>query len=111
MVIVDKGKHMFMPHLSILMCTFRILLRWHDSGGIGIEGWQWYDRGATVVQQWGANWSSPNAFLFCRAGLKLFRTSLSDLLCRLGARSMLYHHNMGSKSGKITDKIVIFHEF
>ena len=52
MVIVDKGKHMFMPHLSILMCTFRILLRWHDSGGIGIEGWQWYDRGATVVQQW-----------------------------------------------------------
>ena len=49
--------------------------------------------------------------MFCRAGIKLFRTSFRGLLCCLGPRSMLSHHNPGSKAGKITDKIVVFHRF
>ena len=36
----------------------------------------------------------------CRAGLKLFRTSLRSLLCHLGCRSMFTRHNTGSKSGQ-----------
>ena len=47
----------------------------------------------------------------CRAGLKLFRTSLRGLQCHIGPSSMLSRHYTGAKSGKITDIIVIFHEF
>ena len=47
----------------------------------------------------------------CRAGLKLFRTFLRDLQCHTGPSSMLSCHYTGAKSGKITDKIVMVHEF
>ena len=56
-------------------------------------------------------WCFLTGLMFCWAGLTLFRTSLRGLLCCLGPRLMLSHHNMGSKSGKITDKIVVFHGF
>ena len=49
--------------------------------------------------------------MFCQAGLKLSRTSLRDLLCRLGPPSMFSYHNKGSKSGKITDKIMVSVDF
>ena len=53
----------------------------------------------------------PVGWMFCRAGLKLFRTSLRGLQCHIGPSSMLSRHYTGAKSGKITDIIVIFHEF
>ena len=49
--------------------------------------------------------------MLCQAGLKLFRTSLRGLLCHLGPKSLLYHHNTGSMPGKITDKIMVFYRF
>jgi hypothetical protein len=52
-----------------------------------------------------------DGLMFCRAGLKLFRTSWRGLLCHIGPSSMLSRHYTGSKSGKITDKIVMVHEF
>jgi len=52
-----------------------------------------------------------SGLIFCRAGLKLFRTSLRGLPYHSGPRSMLSHHNTGLKAGKITDKIVVFHRF
>jgi hypothetical protein len=53
----------------------------------------------------------PVGWMFCRAGLKLFRTSLRGLQCHIGPSSMLSRHYTGSKLGKITDKITPIHEF
>jgi hypothetical protein len=47
--------------------------------------------------------------MFCWAGYKLFRAPSKGLKWHLGHRSILSHQNTGSKSGMITDKIIVFH--
>jgi hypothetical protein len=51
---------MFKPCPRIPLCTFRFLLRWNDQGATVAQ--PRCNRGTTVEQQWGTNWSNPKTF-------------------------------------------------